>query len=121
MKISEMTNDQATEALIRIASPFEAICEDDEFLEALDKLAGMKGQPVIKVIGQMLPTFINIGLKKHRADLYEIVGALTMKPIAQVGKMNFKETVVALQESYDSVLMDFFTHTAVARKINGKR
>lgn len=121
MKISEMTNDQATEALIRIASPFEAICEDDEFLEALDKLAGMKGQPVIKVIGQMLPTFITIGLKKHRADLYEIVGALTMKPIAQVGKMNFKETVVALQESYDSVLKDFFTRSAVARKINGKR
>lgn len=121
MKISEMTNDQATEALIRIASPFEAICEDDEFLELLDRLAGMKGQPVIKVIGQMLPAFITIGLKKHRADLYEIVGALTMKPIAQVGKMNFKETVEALTESYDSVLKDFFTHSATARKISERK
>ena len=30
MKISEMTNDQATDALIRISGPFESICGDDD-------------------------------------------------------------------------------------------
>lgn len=117
MKISEMTNDQATDALIRIATPFENICNDDELVEGLDKISGMRKEPIIKVVGTLIPLFVKVGLRNHKQDLYEIVGALTFTPISKVGKMNFKETLKALQDSYDDVLRDFFSHTAIAAKI----
>lgn len=117
MKISEMTNDQATDALIRIATPFENICNDDELIDGLDKLSGMRNEPIIKVVGTLIPMFVKVGIKNHRQDLYEIIGALTFTPVGKVGKMNFKDTLKALQDSYDDVLSDFFTHTAIAAKI----
>ena len=117
MKISEMTNDQATDALIRIAAPFENICNDEELIESLDKIGKMGSEPIIKVVGSIIPEFCRIGLKKHRNDLYEIIGALTMTSTSKVGKMNFGETAKALRDSYDDILKDFFSRTAIARKI----
>lgn len=121
MKISEMNNDQATDAMIRISGPFESICGDDDVTEALDKIAKMGDEPFIKAIGAIIPMLTTTILKKHRADLYEIISALTMAPVSKVGKMNFKETVNILQDSYDDILRDFFTRTAIARKIKQKR
>lgn len=121
MKISEMTNDQATEALIRLAGPLENICDDEELIESLDKLAGMNHEPTIRVIGKMIPMIARVGFMKHKQDLYEIVGALTMTTTADVGKMNFKDTLLALQDSYDGILRDFFTSSAIARKISAKK
>lgn len=121
MKISEMTNDQATDAMIRISGPFESICGDDEVTEALDKIAKMGDEPFIKAIGAIIPMLTTTILKKHKMDLYEIISALTMKPVSSVGKMNFKETVNTLQDSYDDILRDFFTRTAIARKIRQKK
>lgn len=121
MKISEMTNDQAADALVRIAGPFDRICNDDDLLEALTKLGSMTGVPVVKVIGQALPMFVTVGLKKHKADLYEIIGALTLTPASRVGKMNFKETLKAIQDSFDDTLRDFFTVSATAIKIAARK
>ena len=120
MKISEMTNDQATDALIRISVPFENICNDEDLIEALDKIKDMGKEPIIKVAGKMLPMFATIGLRKHKQDLYTIIGALTLTPVSQVGKMNFKETVKALQDSYDDILRDFFMPTAILTRIARK-
>lgn len=122
MKISEMTNDQATEAMIRLTGPFNNICEDDEMLAFVDKLNGLKDDntPFIKVLGRMLPQFVTLALKKHRQDLYEIVGALTLTPAGKVGLMNFKETIEAIRESYDDILAGFFTSSAQAMKKNAK-
>lgn len=121
MKLSEMTNDQATDALIRISGPFESICGDDEVSEALNEISGMGDEPFIRAIGRMVPMLTGLLFKKHKQDLYEIVSALTMKPVSQIGKMNFKETVNTIQESYDDILRDFFTRTALVRKISAKR
>ena len=121
MKISEMTNDQATDALIHLSDPFENICNDPDLLSALERLGGMGKEPIIKVIGTLIPDFCKIGLKKHRNDLYAIVSALTMTPVAQVGKMNFRDTIKALQESYDDILRDFFTSTANLKQIAVKK
>ena len=121
MKISDMTNDQATEAMIRLSGPFESICGDDEVTEALDKISKMSGEPFIKALGAIIPMVTGTLLQKHKRDLYEIIAALTMKPVSAIGKMNFKETVNILQDSYDDILRDFFTRTAVVRKINAKR
>ena len=121
MKISEMTNDQATEALIRLSAPFENICNDPDLLEVLDKIGKMGQEPIIKVIGTLIPSFASIGLRKHKTDLYEIVGALTMTPVSKVGQANFKDTVKALQDSYDDIIRDFFTSTANLKQTAAKR
>lgn len=120
MKISEMTNDQATEAMIQLSGPFENLCNDEEVIDALDRLGKMGNQPFIKVIGSIIPMITQIGLKKHRQDIYEIVSALTMVPVVKVGKMNFGETVKALQDSYDEILRDFFSRTVIAKRITVK-
>lgn len=120
MKISEMTNDQAADVLIRIAEPVGNICDDDELVSMLDELSKMNNLGLIRAVGKMLPKFVAYALKKHRADLYEIVGALDGKTASAVAKMNFAETVNVARESYDEILRDFFTHSAVAGKMSEK-
>ena len=109
MKISEMTNDQATEAIIRIATPISNICDDEAMLEIIDDLGKMGEMNLLTAVGKLLPKIVTCALKTHKNDLYEIVGALQMEPSAKVGKMNFAETLRAVKDSYDDVLAGFFT------------
>jgi hypothetical protein len=116
MKISEMNNDQASEAIVRICAPVASICEDDEvksLLDSIDKLGKEQGDP-IKAVTNFIPRLVAFGLQKHKADVYEIVGALTGTSTARVGKLNFVETVKAVRESWDDVLAGFFTSSATA-------
>ena len=121
MKISEMTNDQASEAMIRLSKPISNICDDDEIVE-LFKEAGDSGEkPLMSTIGVLLPRAVTLAFIKHRDDLYEIVGALLMVPTTKVGGMNFAETLKAVKDSYDDVLAGFFTQSKpVTRKKGGK-
>lgn len=112
MKISEMNNEQAAEALIRLSVPFGNICEDEEAMKMLDEYKAMSTQPFIQTVGKLLPQLIGYAFKKHKDDLYEIVGALTFKKREAVAKMNFVETINVLRESYDEVLKSFFTSSA---------
>lgn len=116
MKITEMTNDQAAEAMIRLAVPFGNICEDEEALKLIDEYKGMENTPLIKTIGKLLPKVVAYILKTHKADLYEIVGALTFQTAEKVAKMNFAETVKIVKESYDEVLTSFFTSSVSQMK-----
>ena len=119
MKISEMTNEQAADALVRIAEPVSNLCDDDDLVKMLDDFSKMNDLGLVRAFGQMLPKLMGYALKKHRNDLYEIIGALDMRPTAEVAKMPFLDTVRLVQESYDTILKDFFTHSAVAEKVNG--
>lgn len=122
MKISEMTNDQATEAMIRLCGPFSAICDDEEMLAIIDEIAnaGEKNpdMPLLKQMAKFLPKIVAFALQKHKQDVYEIIGALQMVPAAKVGGMNFAATVKAVQDSYDDILAGFFTHSVGAGKRN---
>lgn len=121
MKISEMTNDQATEAMIRISTPIANICDDREFLDLIDGISKLEeGTNIVTLIGKYLPKLITCAFKKHRDDLFEIVGALTMKSAAAVGKMNFKETIQTVRDSYDEILSGFFTRNGSSANGNGK-
>lgn len=113
MKISEMTNDQAAEAMIRLAVPFGNICEDEEALKLIDEYKGLSKIPVIQTIGRMLPKIAGYLLKTHKDDLYEIIGALTFQTAEKVAKMNFAETIKVMRESYDEVLVSFFPSSVV--------
>lgn len=121
MKISEMTNDQATEAILRIAPPISNICEDEEMLGIIDDLQKFGDMDLFPAIGRVLPKIVTYALKSHKNDLYEIIGALQMIPAAQVGKMNFAETLKAVKESYDDILAGFFTDSVRSAGMKGRK
>lgn len=118
MKISEMTNDQATEALLRISGPFANIADDDDAMGMLDEIQAMQaaGIPLQRATVRMIPKFVEFGLSKHKKDFYEIVGALAMKPTGVVGKMNIVQTIQLLRESWDDITASFFPQFGGARK-----
>lgn len=120
MKISEMTNDQATDAIIRIAPAISNICDDDDMLSVIDELGKLGEMNLLTAVGKILPKVTTLALKTHKNDLYEIIGALQMKPAAVVGKMNFAETIKAVKESYDDILAGFFTDSVRSAVTKGR-
>ena len=118
MKISEMTNDQATTALLRIAGPLSSIADDEEAVAMMDEIKALEkaGVRVERATARMIPKFVNYGLKKHKKDFYEIIGALAMKPTAQVGGMNILQTVQLIRDSWDDISASFFTRSGGARR-----
>lgn len=110
MKITEMTNDQAADAMLRLAGPFASFADDEEFMKMMDEIQAMKdgGMPVRTATLKMIPKFVTFGIRRHKHDLYEIIGALTLKPTAHVAKMNFMETIQTVRESWDDVTSSFF-------------
>lgn len=116
MKISEMTNKQATEAIIRLAEPIGNLCDDKEIAELFKQIGEMREVPMVTTIGKLLPRFIMYAFQKHLNDLYEVVGALTMQSRAQVEKMNVAETIKVMKDSYDDVFASFFTSSSSAMK-----
>lgn len=111
-----MTNEQATEAMIRLSVPFGNICNDEQALKMVEEYQKMSEEPAITTIGKMLPQIATYLLRTHKEDLYEIVGAVTFRKAAQVGQMNFLETIRVLRESYDEVMKGFFISSAQQMK-----
>ena len=110
MKISEMNNEQAADALARMAQPMGRLCDDPKVQEIIEKYKDAKELPGLQMIGRMLPDVIGYAMGTHKADLFEIVGALTVQSTAKVAKMNFLETIRVIRESLeDEALRDFFT------------
>lgn len=116
MKISEMNNDQASAAMIRLSGAFSVLCEDDEMMKLISELDGKTWIDAIKGI---IPRFVSFALSKHKNELYEIVGALTCSPVAEVGKMNFLGTVKTIRESWDEVASSFFSSSVHGASMNG--
>ncbi len=120
MKISEMNNDQATDAMVRISAALGFICEDEEMLSVIDDLQNLGNMPIVNAIPRVLPKFASLAFRKHKDSLYEIIGALCQKSKKDVGKMNFKETITMIKESYDDVLRDFFTSSVPSRETSAE-
>lgn len=116
MKISEMNFDQASDVLIRLATPFENICNDEEFLKTLIQVSKMGQMPRIKVVGVIIPRLVSIGLKEHREDVLEIVAALSSSTPSKVAKMNVVDVIKTFVESYDEVANNFFPLFGLAGK-----
>lgn len=121
MKLSEMTNDQAAEVMIRIAEPIGLICDDEEAVQMIDDYKKRYQKPLFYAVGNLIPRLIGYLMKKHRAELYEIIAALTGKKVSEVGRMNIKETVEVVRESYDDVMAVFFPSFANATRRGGKK
>ena len=120
MKISMMTNDQACEAMIRLSAPMSNILDDKNAKTMIDEMAGLAENSSVNSIAVFIPKFVSFALKDHKADLYEIVGALTFKPASHVGKMNFMETVKEMRESIDEDFISFFKSSGSAKNTPGE-
>ena len=112
MKISEMTADQAADALLRLSEPVSNILDDEEVEPLLKEIAGSEKRPPIKTIASLLPRVVPLALKKHRTDLYEVVGVLAQKPTEEVGSMTVLQIMTVLRNSVDKDLQDFFRSTS---------
>lgn len=112
MKISEMTNDQAADALIRLAEPIGRLCDDENAVAMVDEYKANLRKPLFYVIGKIIPRLAGYLMKEHKADIYEIVSILTGWKLEEVQKKNFGETVAVIKDSYDDVLASFFTPSA---------
>ncbi len=120
MKISEMTNDQATNAIITIAQPIANIMDDPNAESFFTELSEQKGKNLANVIGAILPKAVAFCMKDHKKDLYAIVGALTMVPVSKVGTMNFVQTIKELKDSIDEDFLSFFKSSGSATAEPGK-
>lgn len=114
MKLSEMTNDQAADIMIRLAEPVGAICDDEEAVQMIDEYKKRYKMPLFYAVGKMIPTLVGYLLKKHKPELYEIISILSGEKKADVGEMNFAETVKVLRDSYDETLSVFFRSSGSA-------
>lgn len=108
MKISQLTADQAADALARLTQPISNIIDDEDVSELVTEFASSKDKAPLKIISSLLPKVVPLAIRKHRRDLYEIVGVLAQKPTAEVGKMTVLEIMTTFRESVDQDLMDFF-------------
>jgi hypothetical protein len=109
MKISLMTNDQAADAMIKLAQPISNLMEDKETADLLNTLTNTQQEEGgIAYFGKVLPNIVSFCLKGHKQDVYAIVAALTLRPVGEVGKMNFLDTVKELRESIDEDFIGFF-------------
>lgn len=111
MKISEMNNNQACEAMIQLTDGFSGICEDAEMMNLFN---GLEGKTWVEALKGVIPKFVALALSKHKDDLYKMVAALNCVPIASVGEMNFFETVKSIKDSIDEVFVSFFTSSVKA-------
>ena len=120
MKISEMTNNEALDALLVITPCIDNIVGDEELLSELRHITNLKGKTTgeIYAIGaKRITTLLPILLKNHRNDVYGIIGALNNMTVAEVGKFNFVETVDMVKEIFaDEVFADFFKSRRVSEK-----
>ena len=108
MKLSEMSNEQATNFLIQTSQPIANIMEDEEVNALFVQVIESKGMILSKLIASLLPKVVTVALKSHKNDVFEIVGAFIEKPAKEVSKMNFLSTLTILKESVDKDFLDFF-------------
>lgn len=120
MKISQMTADQAADALIKISQPVANIVDDEEMEPIVKQIAESGNLPVVKIISTLVPKVVPFALKKHKTDLYEIVGALAQEPASKVGKMTVLQLMTVIRESVDQDLIDFFKQSGESMDTAGK-
>ena len=119
MKISEMSANQAADALVKLSQPVANVLDDPEVGPLIDELSKSRNIPPLKIISSLLPKVCAVALKKHRRDFFEIVGALDGKSATDVGKMPVLKVVEVVKESVDKDLIDFFSSSGDQTKMAG--
>jgi mannitol/fructose-specific phosphotransferase system IIA component (Ntr-type) len=113
MKLSELSTERATDVLCEIAPYFMNIATDEELVSELKaaidfKEADTMAEKITLVVGK-LSKILPILLKKRKADLFGILGALNEKSIEEIANQNIIKTMSQIKDiSKDKELLDFF-------------
>lgn len=113
MKLSELSTEKATDVLCEIAPYAMNIMTDEELVDELKAAVDFKGantmaQKIALTVGK-ISKILPILLKKRRADLFGILGALNEKSIEEIAKQNIIKTMSQIKDiSKDKELLDFF-------------
>lgn len=122
MKISEMTNEQFCDVLLRVTGPFSSITEDPDSKPLFDGFSKISNgeMSLADAVVSFLPKLIvfAVAREKHREDAYEIIGALLDKSTAAVKKMNPVQTFKEVRENWDETISSFFPSTAKQASVN---
>lgn len=108
MKLSQMTTDQAADTLMQIAQPVSNIMHDKTMMGALEKLAKSNTENPLKYIADNLGTVTVALLKTRRADVYDIISALSGKTVQEIAAQNFMVTLADVKDCMDGDLVNFF-------------
>ena len=109
MKLSQMTTDNAADALVKISANLNNILDDKEVMDALKEVSKAGVSDKMNGWSLLLAKLVPLCLKVHRKDLYGIVAVLDGKTEAQVGKLKLIETLAIIKNSVDKELLDFFS------------
>ena len=107
MKLSEMTTTQLTDCLCLIAEPIGNIAADAEVTDAIKRYQD-KDMTLIDQIGLLTGKLLPLALKKHRADVFAVLAALTGKTVKQIGAQNGLELVREARDCLDNDIIAFF-------------
>ena len=113
MKLSELSTERATDVLCEIAPYFMNITSDEELVSELKsaidfKVADTMAEKITLVVGK-ISRILPILLKKRKADLFGILGALNEKSVEEIAKQNILKTMSQIRDiSKDKELLDFF-------------
>jgi hypothetical protein len=109
MKLSQMTTEQATDTLVRIAEPVANIMDDPAMKDVLQSVAGMnRDTPMYKVVSSLIAKVLPLMLKSRRDDTYSIISAMTGKELEQIEKQNILVTLNDCRDFIDKDFIDFF-------------
>ena len=109
MRISQMTCDQAADALVRISYAASPILKDGTVRKAIGTVADHRGdKDLLATLGDIVDAVIPTLLKDHRDNTYEICGALLGVSRQEVAERNILQTIREVKDSFDQELSDFF-------------
>lgn len=110
MTISQMTTEQAADALVRISYAVSPIVKEEKIRQTIEIVAGHReDKDVLATIGDVIDCLVPTLLKDYRTNVYEIVSALAGKSAEEVATQNILVTIRDIKESVDQELIDFFT------------
>ena len=98
---SQLSTDEAGEVALQIATPITNLIEDENIVAEVQKTMP-KGETTVIAIKRFglakIVKLLNIAIKQHRTDVYEILSPFNGLTAEEIGKQNF---LVTCKQVYD--------------------
>lgn len=98
---SQLSTNEATEVALRIATPITNLIEDENLVAEVKKTMP-KGDTTVIAIKRFglakIVKLLNIAIKQHRTDVYEILSPFNGLTAEEIGKQNF---LITCKQVYD--------------------
>lgn len=109
---SELSTDEALEVVLQIAQPITNLINDEALVKEMQK-AMPKGKTTRIAMQRFglakIVKLLNIALKQHREDVYEILAPFNGLTVEEIGKQNFLITSKQVADLLnDKGFVDFF-------------